>query len=62
MIANVPNQKQERVFWLLLGLGFAAVLVGTLAHLSFVSGLGSGLLLVAIASRPLMRLLSGKRG
>ncbi len=55
MIANAPKNKQETAFWLLLGFGFAAILVGTLAHLSFVSGMGAGLILVGSVAGPIVR-------
>jgi hypothetical protein len=62
MIADVPPKKQETVFWLLLGLGFAALLVGTLAHLSFVSGMGAGLILVGSVAGPILRRKNRMRG
>jgi hypothetical protein len=61
MISTDRSEKQKTVFWLLLGVGFAAVLVGTLAHRSFFSGMGTGLILVALVSQPLLRFKSGLR-
>jgi hypothetical protein len=61
MISTDRSEKQKTVFWLLLGVGFVAVLVGTLAHRSFFSGMGVGLIAVALASSPLLRFKNGQR-
>jgi len=52
---DTGSSKQDTVFWLLLGFGFTGLLIGTLAHVSFVSGLGAGLILAGIVSLPIMR-------